>query len=492
MTVTFPKHKGDQEGRDGIPKHVYANPNNPSICPILALAVFVFTVGHRREGSQRQLFTKSQNAESRFGEWIRKLMGDNMADFLAMGIMIVEIGTHSFRKGIASFLGAMTCGPTAIAIYIRAGWSLGLQKRYIMEGGGGDQLCGRDATGINVHGEEFAVLPPHFDLRNGSVLTLQQWEHILPGYTTFFPAEFRVVVSYLLASLVYHRTWLKENLHTDHPLFQQSVWTSGIMDKVAPLVNSGTLDNPETGMTATGVPPYVKLASELAGVKRSLDTMKEGLSTVADNTAKKVKEMMLEEFTVNGAVPISRSDVEAMFAELTSSVKSMVTDLTSTITQSSGHTTQVTIEPTVRRYSGGDLLNNGYRMWTWNGMFHVVPYHFKLPTSVTLHSMFSLWLLGNPAEQIGPYRNIRPADLLVVGEEDGIKKTKNMRSNLSKCKYVMEKFIDVSGKTTEELMKKDLPASEFNRAFTTAFDFYLSVLYPGQDPEDLDYRRIWR
>ena len=58
MTVTFPKHKGDQEGRDGIPKHVYANPNNPSICPILALAVFVFTVGHRREGSQRQLFTK--------------------------------------------------------------------------------------------------------------------------------------------------------------------------------------------------------------------------------------------------------------------------------------------------------------------------------------------------------------------------------------------------------------------------------------------------
>ena len=39
MTIIFPKHKGDQEGEHCAPKHVYANPQNPAICPILAFAV---------------------------------------------------------------------------------------------------------------------------------------------------------------------------------------------------------------------------------------------------------------------------------------------------------------------------------------------------------------------------------------------------------------------------------------------------------------------
>ena len=43
MVFKFPKHKGDQEGRTSIPKHVYANPLNPTICPILAFAVLVFS-----------------------------------------------------------------------------------------------------------------------------------------------------------------------------------------------------------------------------------------------------------------------------------------------------------------------------------------------------------------------------------------------------------------------------------------------------------------
>ncbi len=42
LTIVFPKHKGDQEGTFAFPKHVYANPNEPSICPILALAIYIF------------------------------------------------------------------------------------------------------------------------------------------------------------------------------------------------------------------------------------------------------------------------------------------------------------------------------------------------------------------------------------------------------------------------------------------------------------------
>jgi hypothetical protein len=66
------------------------------------------------------------------------VLGEYAQDLLSMGIMIIAIGTHSFRKGIATFLSSVPGGPSAIAIYLRAGWSLrAVQQRYIFEGEGG-------------------------------------------------------------------------------------------------------------------------------------------------------------------------------------------------------------------------------------------------------------------------------------------------------------------------------------------------------------------
>ena len=46
---------------------------------------------------------------------------------------------------------------------------------------------------------------------------------------SYYPLTFRVALPRLLASLVYHQDWLKNKLPFTHPLFQQRVWTSGIM-----------------------------------------------------------------------------------------------------------------------------------------------------------------------------------------------------------------------------------------------------------------------
>ena len=46
LVVVFPSHKGDQEGRNALPKHVFANIAEPSICPILSFAIYVFTRGY--------------------------------------------------------------------------------------------------------------------------------------------------------------------------------------------------------------------------------------------------------------------------------------------------------------------------------------------------------------------------------------------------------------------------------------------------------------
>ena len=58
------------------------------------------------------------DAESRFSKWLLKKQL-----LLTQGIDISMIGTHSFRKGIAPFLSGTPGGPTAISIYLRAGWS---------------------------------------------------------------------------------------------------------------------------------------------------------------------------------------------------------------------------------------------------------------------------------------------------------------------------------------------------------------------------------
>jgi len=47
---------------------------------------------------------------------------------------VVEVGTHSFRKGVAEFLSGMVGGASPKSIYLRSGWSLGpVQSRYILE-----------------------------------------------------------------------------------------------------------------------------------------------------------------------------------------------------------------------------------------------------------------------------------------------------------------------------------------------------------------------
>ena len=90
MVVVFPTHKGDEEGNDGLPKHVYANPSCPEICPILSFAVYVWCMGFRREGSKAMVFGVPKQNETRFSTWVKRVCGKNMQALLLMGILILK------------------------------------------------------------------------------------------------------------------------------------------------------------------------------------------------------------------------------------------------------------------------------------------------------------------------------------------------------------------------------------------------------------------
>ncbi|ETV73046.1 hypothetical protein H257_12083 [Aphanomyces astaci] len=151
MVVKFGLMKNDQEGKTCFPKHVFANPMNPTICPVLRyyihLAVLVFTRGSRREGTSTLVF--GANAKERFSAWLTKTCQVHRDEIVALGLSVEDLGTHSFRKGVATAITNTPGGPPMTSVWLRAGWSLGnVQGRYIFSGTGGDQFVGRCAAGI--------------------------------------------------------------------------------------------------------------------------------------------------------------------------------------------------------------------------------------------------------------------------------------------------------------------------------------------------------
>ena len=115
-----------------------------------------------------------------------------------------------------------------------------MQQRYLVEGEGGDQLCGRAASGLWILTTEFAQLPPHFEPG------LTEWEAILPGYSSFYPDVFKATLRFPLASLVYHQEYLRilGEKFPAPPFFNQRVWKDGILVRLKDKVHAGTTYNP--------------------------------------------------------------------------------------------------------------------------------------------------------------------------------------------------------------------------------------------------------
>ena len=90
------------------------------------------------------------NSQVRFQKWLHNTCLLCQEDILALGLEIAAIGSHSLRKGAASELSSCPGAPPTVAVWLRAGWSLGnVAQRYIFQQPGGDQFVGRCASGIN-------------------------------------------------------------------------------------------------------------------------------------------------------------------------------------------------------------------------------------------------------------------------------------------------------------------------------------------------------
>lgn len=470
LVIVFPQHKGDKEGRNSYPKHVYANTANPAICPILSFAIFVFTSGFRREGARNTVFGFGGEIETRFSKWLHTICEANKVELLEMGILIGELGTHSFRKGVATFLSGLNGGPSAIQIYLRAGWSLGnVQNRYIFDGPGGDQLCGRAATGLCLTDKEFSNLPPHFNQTNGAVLTADEWNFILPGYSSFYCQSFRQVVPYLLASIIYHREFIQQILPSTHPIFYQRFWNPTILSKLTSKIQTGCGKNSVTHMFATGIPPHIVLSNELARVTERLESMDQNIFKKLDWLPQRIKDCLLENFQINGAVPITHSDV-----------KSMIDDLKKSLLEAFGenNSRRILNEPDNQANINPENSSVSYRSFTWAERIHPVPDDFRFP-KCNCRTLWDLWWRGKPVDNIAPFKVIKSFDI----------SNKSDKVLFSKAKFVIEALSKFNSAFSIQNLHT-YTSNQLDVFFETSYVGIFRRLSPDQFLETLDRRRI--
>jgi len=160
LAVFLAKSKGDQTGeKSDHPWHVYSNPFEPELCPVLAMAKYLCS---NPDIIQNGALFPGNNQYDRFIKSFHHVINENVDEFKALGIEPRDLGSHSCRKGAITLVssGCPVPPPPTASVCLRAGWSLGTVKDcYIFCEKAGNQFTGRSVSGISWLTKEFVTSP---------------------------------------------------------------------------------------------------------------------------------------------------------------------------------------------------------------------------------------------------------------------------------------------------------------------------------------------
>jgi hypothetical protein len=467
LMITVPKHKGDQEGAKAFPKHCYADPYTPEICPVLALALHIFCTSFRPDVTDPKLFSGS-SLEGKFSNWLTQaLKSDGLRDNADLGALADELGSHSFRyvqklciwdyanyrfyrKGVVTWVLSFPGGPSSVAAFLRACWSLGaVQSRYIFEGEGSDQYLGRVAAGLPLDCIDFCVLPPRFHPGYLATLTKEMWQGFIP-HLHIFPQGLIEALPFLCASLAYHSPWLAATLSPSHPLFRTYIWTSGFLSAAREHVLVGNNRCNLTNMRASGIPPFMTLARQVYDIGQNMMELCQIVETNARNMMDRFTEVVsalpqslgdyiLRNCEVGGAVPVTADHVTRMFLEmresLTDQIRASIAAAVTIPQPALAPQPAQAMEVDPNDPFSVELDGTVWKTFCWGGKLHPIPEDFTLPTMNT-KALWDLWFFGDQASGIRPYKWFRKSDFVKSSDQTKLTKARSMIAQV--IKYAVE------------------------------------------------------
>ena len=260
--IFFAHQKNDQTGERSSrhPRNIYPNALDPIICPVLSVGLYMMYFPNVLS-SNGPLFPGTHQYK-RFSKLMNRVLRDNIEIVRRLGHDIKHVGTHSIRKGGATYASSgSTAGPSAAAVSLRVGWTQGnVQDIYIKYEAAGDQYVGRLLCGLPVNSSDFATVGPRFVLDGAAhdENTARINVFVQSCFLSRPPENWLAILTNCVASLLFHFDWLLDRFPNTHRIRNCYLFKSNVADLrlIAKCGQPWTDDF--HGVTATGIPPHPK------------------------------------------------------------------------------------------------------------------------------------------------------------------------------------------------------------------------------------------
>ena len=212
--IFFAHTKTDQTGEEAkYSRHVYSNPTEPLVCPVLTLA-FYFSCCLNMRPTANEFIFPGHDQYQRYSAQLCCVLHEHVDEVRLLGFEVTDIGMHSIQKGAISYLASLPGGPPIAAVCIWVGWMMGnirdIYMRYISSG---DQFVSQCLSMLPLLHTKFGSSPPHF------VPAICDWADdyrkmqfsMLTGI-----AHFSQMTLLCFPSLAYHCAFITTNLGANH------------------------------------------------------------------------------------------------------------------------------------------------------------------------------------------------------------------------------------------------------------------------------------
>lgn len=372
LRIVFGLTKSNQEAERDEWRLIFANPDDPVLCPITALSIYLVEKNCLYTPNSK-LFLGGTPADS-FHKALRKSMdAPAIQNQLRLhGLSASDIGAHSIRKGAATYLAnGSTASPSYSSICIRLSWSMGVKDRYLHYNYAADAYCGRILAGLDQNSTKFATLPAHtltpldFILTQNSFPSTEQLPTLEP------------VRQFMVACLLHGSQAITTLLPGHHPVFQSYCFRNIAFLKETVAVVSG-LSSP--ALSATGLPPHV--LSWLNHLR---------IEDLVQQLPQKVFDGIGNVLQANGVAAgnITKELLESIMRNLLESDRQA----------RSQPFPQASTDRSPRMF-----------LWASDGRFHRLPEDYNFP-DLTVPQAFLIWFEGNPSNELVPFRHLEMFDI---------------------------------------------------------------------------------
>jgi hypothetical protein len=250
----------------------------------MLLGLYLATNFNQDQSAGMRLFPGGGESRSaRMSDLMQRCLYQHEEEVLAMGYSsIEEIGLHSIRKGVSTYLASLPGGPPPAALCLRAGWSMGQVKDiYFHQSQGGDEFTGRCAAMLNLMNGEFVTSPAFFKDSISRDAVKKAIDMVFPHHKNCSGIE--RVLEHCLASMVHHSEKMA-GLAATHPAKNMPLHRNAeLLAQLAPHITVVSAWDCQQPMT--GIPPHIKSLVDISGIKEEQSKLVEKV------TEKVMKEM---------------------------------------------------------------------------------------------------------------------------------------------------------------------------------------------------------